>query len=211
MTTITSNRRRNATRPGRRSASSSRAQEASGADLVEPIEPSPITEHFSSAQDAEVEESYWPLLRSAAFTALAAFAANTFVLIFLALQNGATIGFDRVLIFPLMRIYTADASLVLSIYRWSLIATVVTVAILVVAAFVRRTSTQTQMGRSFGFLDVAGIGAFNLVSGLFGTESILLHRLMVYMLIGGLLGFAVSFWLASDLGADHHDPSRSTA
>lgn len=142
--------------------------------------------------------SYWPLLRSALLAALLAVVLQVFGVVWFGLQNGARVEIGLFWILPYLRVITTDVFVFNTIVKWSTVLTALGVTVFAVAAFVRGRRLQVQMGRSFGFLDLALLGFLHLWGERLNPGAAPTTRLMVYVLILGLVGFVLATFLVAD-------------
>lgn len=148
--------------------------------------------------ETELDISYWPLFRGAVAAALVALAAQVVGVVWFGLQAGAEIEIDRFWFLPYLKVITTSVSVFNSIIKWSTLATALAVTVFAVAPFLRRKRLQTQMGRGFGFLDLALLSGLHLWGERINPGATLPTRLMLYVFVFGLVGFVLVTFLVVD-------------
>lgn len=148
--------------------------------------------------NAQSDIDYWPLLRGSIAAALVTLVSQVAGVVWFGLQAGARVEVDRFLVFPYLRVITTNVQTFDSIIKWSTLFTALAVTVFAVGAFVRRKRLQTQMGRGFGYLDLALLAALHLWGERISPGSTLPTRLMVYVLAFGLIGHFLTTFLVVD-------------
>ena len=151
------------------------------------------------ASSPDEEPSYVPLFVASAKTTLVAVAAQLGLAVIygrLAAADVTVHAYKGVL--PYLRITTSNAAQFATIVRWSAFASCAVIFTYAALAMLRGQRLQVQMGRSFGYLDIALIGAVNVLSGWFLERSLDPQRWMYSLIPIGLVTFATCAWLIYD-------------
>lgn len=112
---------------------------------------------------APLDEDYWPMVRSAAMTALVALVSQFVIVVFLAVQWGIPVevrSWNRV--FPYL-IFMTTSERFEALIHWSLLLSAVVLAIYSISAFLGGHRLQVQAGRLSGWLDIMLLGSTVLV------------------------------------------------
>ena len=139
------------------------------------------------------------MLRSAIIAALLTVVLQVAGVVWFGLQNGARVEIGLLWkIIPYLRVITTDVSVFNDVIKWSTLLTAIGVVAFAVLAFVRQQRLQVQMGRAFGFLDLALLGFLHLWGERLNPGAVPSARLMLYILILGMAGFLLSTFLVAD-------------
>ena len=144
---------------------------------------------------APMDEDYWPLVRSAAATAIFALVSQVAISIYLAAQWGVPIEirfWNR--IFPYLVFITTRERFEQLVY-WSLLLSAVVLAIYSVSAFVGGHRLQVQAGRLTGWMDIMLLGSMVLLRKYGWGHDIGATNLAWVLVIVGFSGFSVGLYV----------------
>lgn len=142
--------------------------------------------------------SYWPMLRASMGAAVLTLVAQCGSATWVALQSGHDVSLRRWTVIPYLQISTSSVASFNSIVFWSSVISAVVLAVFATFALVRSRSLQTQLGRSFAFLDISLIGVLALASALWFERSQGVSNWMLNLSLGGAIAFAVAAWVVHD-------------
>lgn len=155
----------------------------------------------SISAQSEIEDtgpSYWPLLRASMGAALLTLVAQCVSAVWLALQAGHSVSLGLWKVIPYLRISTTSLAAFNHLVFWSSVASAVVLGVFGTLALVRKNPLQTQLGRSFAFLDISLIGTLAMVSARWFGPRQSTSNWMLNLALGGAISFAVAAWLVND-------------
>lgn len=151
------------------------------------------------------------MLRGSMAAALLTLVAQCGSAAWVALSSGHDVSLRWWIVIPYLQISTSSVAAFNSVVFWSSMISTAVLVVFAVSALVRCRSLQTQIGRSFAFLDIALIGALAMASAFWIETRQGFANWMLNLALGGGIAFAVAAWVVHDRYSEREERAAATA